>query len=122
MPTIPINPQTLSEGFTSLGPAAVGQAFDHFVLSLDTQAHLDPAVLATLSIEESLDNGATWVFLSSATRPGGVYYADDGSLLTTMSLESSFTPHAPGLQRRTRFGILLIGGGFPTGGGSCEIT
>jgi hypothetical protein len=122
MPTIPINAQALSAGFTSLGPAAVGQAFTHFVLTLDTSAHLAPAVLATLSIEESLDNGATWVFLSSTTRPGGVYHDDDGSVLTTMRIASDLTPHRPGLQRRTRFGILLAGGGFTTAGGTCEIT
>ena len=122
MPTIPLAGRTFQAGLTSLGPANVGQPFDHFLLSLDTTAHTNPAILARLSLEVSLDGGTTWRFVASSERPGGSYTDDDGNPVTTMSIESTLPLQQGGEQRRVRASLFLSSGTLVSSGGSLEVT
>lgn len=68
-------------------------------MSADSTNHLDPAILLTITIEESFD-GINFKHLCSATRPGGVQVDITDAVSKDLYSDLQFDPHSTHLRSK----------------------
>src|SRR6188474_2298687 len=104
-----------------LGPITVGAARQSIDVRLDCTNHLNSGVLLNLEIEISHDGGATWDFLTSVGRPGGVVFDEEGVADNYIRLTLDLPPERT-QRRRVQCKVRLEGGSFQTTGGHIQVS
>ena len=113
---------TYPEGTRVLGPANVAQGLTGFTLSLDRDEWLAGVSLA-LTVDLSLDNGATWnnphpqvdPYPVSLTAVGGVALDKFGAAYPTTMIEVPL-PQPSSTTRKIRATMVVVGGSLTATG------
>lgn len=88
-------------------------------VKFDSTNHLNAGTYLTVGVETSMDGGATWQFVASSTRSGGMVFDEDGKVLNEIGFSLDLPP-GPG--RKVRYFIETAGGSFISGGGRVDLT
>jgi hypothetical protein len=94
-------------GTYPLPALGIADAITQATVTLDVSQHTDPAIVWSVTMDLSLDGGASWHFLWGASRVGGVVIHNSVAL-TTATFQSPVLPAGPGRQMR---GTLVVTGG-----------
>jgi hypothetical protein len=89
MPTLNVLsfPQaTVAVGSHTVGPVLIADDAVDYVVEYDVSLFLDPESTLEVTVEISLDDGATWLGNGGASREGGVGLDKNGNPMTTASL------------------------------------
>jgi hypothetical protein len=110
--TIVIPTTTIPAGTRAFGPNTIQPSITSLILELDRTAWVDPALRITVSLDLSLDSGATWSSTSPgpATNPfpmsieavGGIILDHQGNPLTKTTFGTGNIPNSGQSGRRLR--------------------
>lgn len=112
---------TLASGIHHFGPTAVADTDSTYALLIDRTVtgglnSVPATTTVTISGEESLDGGNSWLPLAGSGTQGGVYQApawQGGGTITTFGVAGSFTP---GTGRQVRATVTVSGGSVAAAG------
>ena len=113
MITVPvILTKTFSDETRAFGPVAMPVGLSMVRLWIDVSQMVTPDQFFDVTVDLSLDNGATWAFLFGFTRIGAILINPKTQLVDTQSMMQVPLP-SPALSTRQVRGTLVVTGTVP---------